>query len=287
MSQEFNDYIASGVELVMFGCLDSSGNLAGGTAVAPAAGDVAGSPMLECKGVASADLSVPNPDTVTIPGSDVTQGQFIYAPEDPPAFDLETGVFMLGLQALAQKTKLLVRGGFTQGVLQPNTFLLQDMVWIFQSPAKKKDIGLAGLGAWSHMMLPVAQAYPRGRNGFTTRGAAADQYRVIGNPADKMCDGTPINRTLFGTDGAALVPGTNDYPFYYHRWTGDGVLDTFEALRLPIDDGDQVFITVNGVNTTAFTLSDYEITFTAPPALNAVIIAMIGFDPNAPLNPNA
>lgn len=283
---EFHDFIAAGIDFGFVGFLNTNLRLIGGTKTAPAAGNAAGNPMLELRGIASANLSIGNPDVVDIPGKNGNQGSFMFGPLAAPQFDVENGVFQQSLEAMVQNLRIFLRGAVSMSALQPQTFTLADLVIVLAQRVKVKTGGLMGASGFHGYTLPVANMYPIGQNGIVTRQGASDRYRVVGNPADVLCDGVDIDLTNFQTEGAPVVHWTANYPFYYHRWTGNNTIDTYHALRLPVPDLEQVFVTVNDVELDEgddFDIDGYDLVFDTPPASNAVIVAQVGFDPNAAL----
>lgn len=281
----FETFIAAGVDQAWYGTLDAAGLLKGGTKTAPVAGNAVGSPMLRLTGVQSADITIPQPDQVNIPGDNKTQGSFLFASEENPAFTIETGVFNQALQALEQGTQEYQEGGARLGVLAPVDLDPQDMCWILQSPTKKKDVGYNGLKAWHGYIIPASTAIPMGRNSFATRAGASDRHRVTANPASKTPSGTPIDETNFLTEGGAVIPFTSDYPIFYQRWTGDGTEDAFTMAKAAVaNTADAVVVRVDGVKqvyTTDYTVSGSTLTFAGGsiPDAAAVIVAQIQYNP--------
>lgn len=276
----FEQFIAAGVDLAFYGVIDDAGYLNGGSLAAPAAGNPDGSPMLRLRGVINTDPTVPEPEIVNIPGDNGTQGSFIFGSDASPAFTLEKSVFDLALQALAQGTLVFEDGTVKMGVLQPEAPNHPDLCWVLQSPSKKKDVGQNGLKAWTGYIIPLTQAFPLGRGAFNTRAGASDRMRIAVSPAAQNFDGMQLDETNFGTASAPIIHFTSDYPIYFHRFTGNGVEDTFMLAHKPAS-ANEVRVRVNGtllMLTTHYTvnLTTKEITFVTPPANGAKIVVRAG-----------
>lgn len=275
----FDQFITAGVDMAFYGTIDTDGYLKGGTDTAPVPGATV-SPMLRLKGMVSADVTVAEPEVVNVPGDNASQGSFTFGPETTPSFTLEKSVFDLALTALAQGTLVFADGDINLGVLQPSDVNSPDLCWILQSPAKKKNIGQNGLKAWTGYIIPLAQAFPLGRTQYQTRAAATDRMRISTSPVGMLFDGLAIDDTNLGTTGAPLVPFTSDYPIYFVRATGNGVITVY-TLPYPIYSAASVRVRVNGVLlvlTTDYTVNlvTREITFVAAPAASAKIVIRAG-----------
>lgn len=282
---EFDEFIAAGVDLCFYGTVDEEGILVGGTATAPANGNATGNVMTRLKAVQSADLSIPQPDEVSIGGDNRSNGTFTFASEDTPSFTLQQGIFQMILDALQQGTKVMTDGGTKMGVLAPNDYDPADMCWVLQSPAKKKNQGVSGLKGWMGYVIPISTGFPIGPDGMNTRAGKANRTRITTQPADKLFTGVPIDDTNFGTEGGCIVPFTNDFPLYFQRFTGDGDEDTFTLWKAPaVASAEQVSVYVDGVKktyTTHYAVTGTSLVFTTgnEPEAGEKIVVKVGYRP--------
>lgn len=276
----FEQLIAMGVDLGFYGVVGSNGYLNGGSLVAPAAGNAAGSPMLRLKGIVGADPTVPEAEVIPVPGDNTNQGSFIVDSDASPAFTIEKSVFDMAVDALTQGTLVYQYGDIKLGVLQPADAGRPDMCWVLQSPVKRKDAGQEGRKGWSGYIIPLTSASPLGRDRFATRAVATDRIRVAVSKTSMLPDGLVLDDTNLGTTGGAMFPFTSDYPIYLQRWTGDGVATTFNLAFTP-PSAEAVQVRINGVLqllTTNYTvnISAKTMTFLVAPANNAAIVGVNG-----------
>ncbi|HEY7531155.1 MAG TPA: hypothetical protein VH681_00070, partial [Nitrospiraceae bacterium] len=242
----FSEFIAAGVDLCYLGVVGTDGYLSGQSPTAPAAGNQNGSLMKRSRGMVNADPTIPQPEVVGVPGDNGSQGTFIYPSDQTPSFTVEKSVFDLAVDAMVQRTKVLTDGNVKMGLLQPSPLVQENICWVLQSPVKKKDAGVSGVGAWHGYIIPASSGVPLGRAAFATRAAATDRIQVTANPVDKNIDGMEINDAIFGADEAPIIPFTSDYPIVFQRWTGDGVEDTF-VMGVTAAAAAEITIRVDGV----------------------------------------
>lgn len=221
----FDEFIAAGVDMCYYGIVDDEGYLQGG-ATPPVNGNATGGAMLRIRGAVSADPTIPEPEVVDVPGDNRSQGQFIFDAAGFPSFALGNTVFDLARIALLNGSTKHSDGDITSAALQPEDATLRDVCWVLQSPAKKKDIALNGVQAWSGYIIPSSQVYPLGRAGFNTKQAAQENSRVVTNPAGVRPDGASI-ATLYGKPSAPIIPFSADNPVVFHTWRGNGTEDEF------------------------------------------------------------
>lgn len=273
--------IAAGFINMFLGTSDSNGYLVGNTLTAPTAGVAAGSPMLRVDGVKTSDISIVEPEIVTVTGDDGSLGQFVFDPASLPSFTLEVGIHDFDLEALAQGTLVETISEVDFGVLQPKTPVYPDMFLVLQRRAKSKVSGSDGVSEWEGVVIPKAQLVPLGSPNFTERAAASFRYRVNTNMADRMAHGVTLHVDRNGTEAAPVIPFTADNPIHFQRFTGDNSRTEFGPLTYTPVSQAKTFAAINGLSrlpTTHFTVNTTTkmVTFLAAPGTGAIVI--VGYE---------
>lgn len=287
MAVNVRKIIAAGFERAYYGPIDSAGYLIGSTTTAPAAGAQAGAAMGRLLGVKTSDITLVEPEILTVTGDDQALGTFLFPATENPSFTIEVGVADLDLMALAQGTAVANIGDLSIGALQPDSPDFPNMCLIFMRRAKSKASGSDGAVQWEGIIIPNAQLFPLGSGNFTERQGASYSYRVVAQPASVMpwgqALGSGVGQLNLSTDFANLFPFTAENRITIHRFTGDGVEDEFTLGETPAA-ANKVYVYVDGALqtiTTNYTISDKTITFGGGniPANNSKIEVIYEFTP--------
>jgi hypothetical protein len=271
-----NKGISAGNQLSFWGQVDSAGFFAG-TSGSVATG-ATGEPMGRLLGIKTASPGPVEPEFVNITGDDTTLGAIDFGPNEVPNWIVEVAAFDLATEALLQGTLVETLAGFKLGVLQPNDPVYPDVCLIYQAKTKYKDAGSDGVKAWSGYIVPLGTMVPLGRKEFNERTPAVERFKVTAQVASRKPWGVTISDTLLGTSGAPLIRFTSDYPLVMERFTGDGIVSTFNLTYTPISTS-QIIVHSATAPLTPSSVSAAAKTFTlaSPPASGAKVIALYGF----------
>lgn len=273
---DLTQIISAGVQLAQYSFLDSDGYVAGTTGTAATGAN--GSPMGTILGIQQANVTIPEPDRVPVPGDDTTLGAFQFDSTETPGFNIVVGVHDLGLDAAAQGTNVVLDGSMTLGVLQPSQPTYRDALIILTSVAKSFESDTRGTSKFSHYIIPKVTMTPLGRVDWQGRTDAAFQYACVANVSTTRGHGATMKTGMGyeGTESATVIPVFSDNRITAQRWVGDGVTTVFNIAKKPVTSGvvyNRVYINglirLSGVtiDATAKTL-----TITPAPALSDKIV---------------
>lgn len=163
-----------------------------------------GAELARLYGVKTADISIPEPDVVTITGDDGPLGIFTFPPTDLPSFVLEVGQVDYTIASATQNTNIYTIGNYYDIQLQqPNDPQFNDVMLVFTSQAKSKESGSDGESGWHHLIAPKAQMSYLG-TAFNERGEQTFRYQVVINKFSRYPWGQQLNVNAEGTTSAAL-----------------------------------------------------------------------------------
>lgn len=274
-----NRYIAAGTQLAFGGLLDTFGFFNGQTG--SVASGATGEAMWRWLGIKTANPGPVEPEAVNITGDDTTLGAIDFGPNEVPKWICELAAFDLTLQARMQGTSVeTLANGVNIGVLQPNDPVYPDVCLIYQGKTKYKDVGQDGVKAWSGYIVPLCSCVPLGRAAFAERAAASDRYKVTAQVASRKPWGVTISEALLGTSGAPLLPFTSDNPIVMERWTGNGVLQTFNMTYTPVSAAKTVVWVETAASTpSSVSTASKTMTLGSVPANGARVISLYEFSP--------
>lgn len=282
MATNVRKVIAAGFINMFYGITDSNGYIIGNTLTAPAVGVAAGSPMGRIDGVKTSDITITEPEVVTVTGDDGALGQFVFDPATLPSFVLEVGMTDLDFEALAHGTLVQNVGDLSISPLQPKNPVYPDMFLILQRRAKSKAAGSDGVSQWEGVFIPKAQLVPLGSPNFTERAAASFRYRVNTNIADRMATGITLSDAANGTEASPVIKFTAENPVHVQRFTGNGVVTAFGPLTYTPVSQAKVVVAINGLLRTVVT--DYTVntttkmvTFNVAPGNNGIVEVLYEF----------
>lgn len=266
---DIQQVIAAGVQLAQYHFLDSNGYIAGTTGTAAAG--ASGSAMGVILGIQSADVTVPEPDRVPIPGDDTTLGIFQFDSTETPSFTIDVGVHDLGIDAYAQGTNVVNDGDMTFGVLQPSQPTYRDALLILSSVSKSYESDSRGVSKWYHYVIPKVTMQPLGRVTIQGREGAAFRYACIANVSTTRGAGATMRTgTGFeGTESATILPFTSDNRITMQRYVGDNSTTVWNLAKIPASSAiAKTRVYVNGViRLSGVTISVAAKTLTITPAV--------------------
>lgn len=282
-----HNYIAAGFARFDFHQLDSKGLPAGitGTVTPGATGVAAG----RIKAVTTANIQIPTPTLVPIPGDNVLQGSFQFPSDAVRSFQISWSEENFDNRQAFQNINPVDIGNhsFSGRDIQP--FSLNNIMFVAVSNASAKKTGVSGLGMYAGVWATRANLTVQGRNAFTNRAAALFDGTVVVNPTDSYPWGQTFQSAIEGYQQSFLEDWTLAYPVTVHRWTqsGGAVTDFFLAEQPCSTSLDDVLVYVidpNGTwarKTSGVTIDPVtrKLTFTPAPTLAWDIVAYYGFKP--------
>lgn len=271
--------IVAGFQAVYYGTRDADGNLLGNTTTAPVSG-ATGSPAYRITGAVSMTVPQPEASAVPAPGDDTVLVNFIFAPDTLPEGNLITASRDAVFEAIAQGTvvKSYLAGNVIGSVLLPGTPTYEDMFIHGIRRAQTADETNFGNARWQNVVYSNVQVQALFNTMETRTHSPFDHKLVINNTNNK---GTGETFTT-ANDGVQLAGGyvyDTNYPYHFIRYTGNGVLTTFNLSYTPISTS-EILVFVNGILATVSSVDIANKTFTlsVAPANNAVVVAFYGHD---------
>lgn len=283
MTNEFNSFIAAGVDLVFAGFSDA-GEVLGATSSAPTPGAV-GSGMFRVAGAQSIPSTVPDAERVPIDGDNTNLGTFLFDSSSPNEFTINRAVFDLSQIAAFNGTRVRTFGNWlSTAVLRSSNDNYADFAWIIQSNVKKKGGSVEGKAAWAGYFAPITTVVPLGRESFDSRTAASDRLSVVANPSSKYPYGVSLSIAQNAAETAPFIPFSSDYPMHIKRYTGDNATVTFNLDYTPVSTSYILVYVDTGIGSYAVAVSSVNVnnktfTLSAAPATNAKVFAVYGFVP--------
>lgn len=241
------------------------------------------SSMARHRGANTADVTLPEPTIVNIPGDNTTIAQFSFEGDGLITFNIEMSVkdnvFHAAATGLAS-----VSDGDTEAMpevqsgLTPNSLFL-----LFSRDLKSQKAGQVGAAGYEHLELyNCAIRYLS--SGWGTKAAAVYRYQVTVNNVDVLPDGRAVSAVYNTAPNGQLagVVRSADSRYSYSMIVGDGVETQIVTAYKPIS----VAKSKATVETTGFaasvvsaidTASPYGITPTDLPGSGKIAVARYEF----------
>lgn len=219
MAVNVAQFIVAGAKQLQYGILDSNGLFNGNSASLSAGAD--GNPAGRIRGIKTADISIPEPEIVTITGDDIPMAQFIFPSASFPSFVIETATEDYDLNALAQGTLTQALGDWDIALYQPDKDEVPQMCLIFTSQAKSDESGSRGVKGFYNLIVPKAEIVPLGPGGFNERAEMTFRWQVNITRSDIKPWGAAISNADNGATGASMIGFYSEKPVTMHRWDED------------------------------------------------------------------
>lgn len=273
----FNRAFAAGNRYAFGWFIDDNGFMTGAATTAPANG-ATGSGAFALTGIKTAAPTIPEPEIVQVTGDDALQGEFAFDAVETRAFTMEYAVEDLSLISTILGTTLTTWGEVRAALMDIPNAPERNMGFIFQSRARKGDIGVVGQRGWNGKIIPLATFTPLGRASFDERGAAV--FRGLITPQSTGYDpfGVSILTTNYGTTATRQFPFNAENPIHIKTYRGDGTTTAFTLDYVPVSAAkasafvDRVVRTVSTVSTVAST-----VTVSSAPALGRPMTVLYEF----------
>ena len=245
MTTNLKQFIAAGFERAHYAVLDSAG-VAIGTSTSLANGSDSGVGKLE--EIQTANIQIPEPQIVNVPGDDGVAGIFLFAPNEFPRFSIEAGAFDLTFDALVQSSTVYTVNDWELGAFQIDDPDYRQMMLLFSARAKSNASGSIGNPGWFNLLIPKAHIVPLGPGGLRTgANALTNRYGVIAVRTDTYPWGEAFTNANQGTTGAVMIPFWTENRVALHTHMGDGADTTFTLTYTPAAaDGDKVVLWTTG-----------------------------------------
>lgn len=268
--------------------VDSSGNMVGGTATAPSAGDQDGSAMYRLTGIKDFPFQPTQADRPTQLGDGGALVRFVNKSPELPEGVLTVGARDLTFTALLETLVARDVAGGTFLGRNPKNPTFRDIGWVVQSPAKSLDSGSENAAHWEGIMVYKTNGAARGRNSFNTNSLPDYNYDIVGNRATQFPWGVSFTALLDGDTEFVFSEFTWPYRFMMQRFTGDGIETDFNlAHTLAEDSVDNLALYINGTPATWVTgvpgagefgadASTGVISLGTAPASNGIVVCLYG-----------
>lgn len=279
MAQNQTGIIGAGFDNIFYGLRNSQGYLIGNTLAEPSAGDADGSGMMRLAGAVSAPVELTEPDRLSIIGDDVKKATFTFESAEFPSGIIETVVAQEYFDSVINGTLVETLGGNRKrGVLIPNKTAFPSLFIVFQRRALTSNANSVGEQRWEVVVVNNAIVTPLFTT-FQTRANNPYRYSLSLSTSNTDPTGMTYTQGTHGTTSSAMDRFISQNPVHYKRWTGNGVLTTFNLDYTPISTA-KTLVFVNGVQVTVSSINASAKTFTlsSAPSSGATVVASYEFD---------
>lgn len=227
----------------------------------------------------AADVSLPEPTTVQIPGDDGVDAQFQFDVTELERFALSMGrsnyAFVNNIQGTSN---IDLQSTYSMLPRNPKGRDFTDIFLLLTRRSQKRN-GTTG-GGYEHVVVPNATGSYLGSS-YETQGAGVFNYQVSSNYVNQTFYGNALGgdaNEVGGKDFASSFELNTDYPVTIDVYRSDGTATSFTPTQTPRtggtiiawDAGDLALATVP--STIAVTLSTGDFTFTAPDSGDYIIV---------------
>ncbi len=275
----FTKGLAAGNRLAFAWFIDDYGFPLGSSTSAPSQG-ATGSPAFNLEGIKTASPTIPEPEIVPVTGDDDLLAEFDFSATTARSFQIEYSVEDLNILSAILGTNVVTWGEAKVSMLDIPNPPERNIGLIFQSRAKKRNLGVSGQKGWNGTIIPLATLTPLGRASYDERGAAVFRMQVTPQQAQYDPVGITIAAANYGSSGGRYQTFFTENPITLHTWRGTGVVTQFTLQHRPITAAktpvwsNRVAATTNSVSTTA----PYSATVSAAPAGAAAAASVYEFD---------
>lgn len=210
--------------------------------------------LLRAYGAKTADVSVPEPEVVTITGDDQALGIFTFPSNALPSFVMEFGQSDYALASQTQNTSIYtVATYYDVQLLGPNDPQFNDIVLVMTSQAKSKESGSDGESGWHHLIAPRAQMSYLGA-ALNERGEKTFRYQVTINKFSRFPWGQALPEATIGTASAVMFEWFTERRISFVTYIQGGAGGTITLDRTPYA-ANRVALWRNGVGGVSFTVN--------------------------------
>lgn len=274
----FTKGVAAGNRYAFGWFIDDNGFPLGSSTSAPSQG-ATGSPAVNLEGIKVAAPTSPEQETVPVTGDDELIEEFDFSPTTARSFVIEYATESLAFISAILGTNVVTWGEAKAAIMDIPNAPERNMGFIFQSRAKKRNVGVSGQKGWNGKVVPLASATPLGRASFDERGAATFRMQITPHLAGYDPFGLTILSSNYGAGGGRYIPFFSEYPLTLHTWRGTGAIPTFNTQHRVISVaktpvyGNRILLTTSSV-----TPATPSLTLSGNPAGDAVLVSLHEFD---------
>lgn len=226
----------------------------------------------------AADVSIPAPNVVTIPGDDGIDAQFLFDVTELESFEMTVGRSNYGfVNALQGTSTINLQSAISMLPRNPKGRDYPDMFFLLTRRAQLRD-GSTGAG-YEHVLVPKATVAYLG-SPFETQGEGVYTYQVTANYVPQTFYGQALGAggtEVGGKNEMSSFEMYSEYPVTVDVYKSDGTATSFTPSKTPRtgglllawDAGDLALATAP--TTLSVSLSEGDITFTAPDSGDYII----------------
>jgi hypothetical protein len=238
MAQQINikRLISAGFRLGQIGFKDSNG-FQGGISGATAQGSV--SSMYTWAGVKTAQVQIPESNSVTVTGDDGVLGTFDFDSDSPRTFNMTLGELDLNVASKGQNTNIYTVGNYYDMMLgDPIGAGLNDAVLLLTAEGKIQDTGKEGSG-WYHLMFPNVTVKYLGNN-LEYQSPTDQNFKVTINPFTRTPWGLDLSASNFGAEKGHYLFWGSQKRMTLNTYRYNGSDTTFLLSRVPYTDSNNI-----------------------------------------------
>ena len=198
----------------------------------------ADSGLYRVEGLKNADLSLGNPDVVSIVGDGRFSSAYVFPPGEAPQGTIEGTIFDVDLVAALESTKKVTKGPWTWAVLGGREAEYVDCMAILQGWAKSKTTGYRGKKLYWGYIVPKLQIAVLGTTAMQQRQEVNARLQMVISETDIYPWGEALTLASDGVTGGLMIPFSGQYPMTMHTFVGDGTTDTVVLDETPAGEDD-------------------------------------------------
>ncbi len=195
---------AAGFDNMQWGRRSAAGYLTGGSTNLTAANTGLSASMTRHRGALAADIQLPEPTLVPIPGDNAVIATFQFDSDQPVTFVLEMSVLdqafqqaISGVTAVTEDGEPMMPFGFS-GATRNGLILL------FTSDAKSAVSATLNSSGYQNLLLYNCEVSYIGA-AFNNRGARVFRYRITANAAANLPDGRAVSAVFSTVSGGVML----------------------------------------------------------------------------------
>lgn len=198
----------------------------------------ADSGLYRVEGLKNADMSMGNPDVVSIVGDGRFQSAYVFPPGEAPQGTIEGTIYDVDLAVALEGTKKVTKGPFTWHVAGGREADYVDCMAILQGWAKSKTTGYRGKKLYWGYIVPKLQIAVLGTTAMQQRQAVDARLQMVISESDIYPWGEALALASEGVTGGLVIPFSGQYPMVMHTFVGDGTTDDVVLEETPAGDDD-------------------------------------------------
>lgn len=276
----YKKWIAAGFDSMQIGRRSSTGHLVGGLTALTVSDTNQYSEMYRLRGANNAPVANPQPIRVNIEGDNQVLGQFQFAANELPSFELTLTAMDVDFAQVVSRIDAYPIAGGTSHPGVPDYITRENVTILFSRNAQSQEAASLGVQMWEHLWLFNCDMVLTG-GPFVTQGGTSWTWSVTVSKTSVLPWG-PTTVETFDTPSMTSLMQTSTYRITAGAFVGNNAATSFTTTQDPVSaahasvwvqDGSNVFTagTVNSVGTNSFTLG-------AAPASGKYGVIVYGFE---------